>query len=251
MEMPEAYCFNSTFEPEPRKDFEVDRHYLLYSASGAMRLEADNQRWTLPPARAALIAANKPICIVLPQKMTTCSVLFSPAFSTPPVPALSVFDMTPLARELVLACRQWGPDSGPLSDYARGIFETLRNVTWRLAATPSPVAVPIAKTEILTRALEITEDRLAENITFEEIAATLATTPRSLSRRFAQELGMTWRQTLRHLRMVRAIEALADSDHSIATVGFSVGYSSLSAFNTAFRGFTGQTPSEYRASFHP
>lgn len=60
---------------------------------------------------------------------------------------------------------------------------------------------------------------------------------------------MTWRQSLRRLRMNHAIEALADPQRQITEIAFSVGYNSLSAFNTAFRDFTGMTPTEFRASF--
>jgi AraC-like DNA-binding protein len=49
--------------------------------------------------------------------------------------------------------------------------------------------------------------------------------------------------------MIRAIEALAGTGDSVTAVALSVGYSSISAFNAAFREFTGRTPTEYRASF--
>jgi AraC-like DNA-binding protein len=48
------------------------------------------------------------------------------------------------------------------------------------------------------------------------------------------------------LRMVHAIEHLSDNHASITEVAFATGYNSLSAFNAAFREFTGQRPSDYR-----
>jgi len=249
MTTPKAYCFFQDFAPEPTRSFQVDSHYLLYAARGAMRLQAGGRCWSLPPARAALIEANKPIQISLPQKMTVCSVLFDPGFVARPKAPLSVFEMTPLARELIFACRDWGPDAGPLTGYARGIFKTLASVVWKLAQNPSPAAMPTAKSDLLARALKMTERRLDASPSFQEIAAAVAVTPRSLARRFADELGMTWRQTLRQMRMIRAIEALAGSDAPITEVALNVGYTSLSAFNAAFREFTGETPSAYRASF--
>ncbi|MEZ5935599.1 MAG: helix-turn-helix domain-containing protein [Alphaproteobacteria bacterium] len=73
--------------------------------------------------------------------------------------------------------------------------------------------------------------------------------PRTLARRFSDEMGMTWREVLRRLRIIRAIEALATTDKSATTIAYDVGYGSLSAFNSAFRGQTGKGPGEYRASF--
>jgi AraC-like DNA-binding protein len=62
-------------------------------------------------------------------------------------------------------------------------------------------------------------------------------------------MGMTWREVLRRIRLVRAIEALAMTDHPITMIAMDVGYTSLSAFNAAFRDLTGKSPGEYRASF--
>ncbi|MBV2184675.1 MAG: hypothetical protein KUL88_09080, partial [Rhizobium sp.] len=62
---PEAYCFHKSFEPAGPSEFRMDRHYLLYAMEGSMRLEADGRRWTLPPARAALIAAGHPVTITI------------------------------------------------------------------------------------------------------------------------------------------------------------------------------------------
>ena len=110
--------------------------------------------------------------------------------------------------------------------------------------------MPLGRSPALIRALALTEARLGEAApSFEEIAAGAAVSPRSLARRFEAELGMTWRQALRRMRMIRAVEALAASSAPITTIAFEVGYGSLSSFNAAFRDFAGVTPSAYRASF--
>jgi len=66
------------------EELTFDHHYLLYATAGALRLEADGQRWLLAPARAALITAGSPIHVALHQKVTACSVLFSPEQYGPP-----------------------------------------------------------------------------------------------------------------------------------------------------------------------
>jgi AraC-like DNA-binding protein len=88
-------------------------------------------------------------------------------------------------------------------------------------------------------------------VRFEDLAAEVGLAPRSLARRFADETGMTWRAVLRRQRLLRAIEELATSDAPVTKIAFTVGYSSLSAFNAAFQDLTGRTPTEYRASFRP
>lgn len=249
MTQPPAYSFFQDFDPAPPAPFLTDRHYLLYAASGAMRLHAGGRCWSLPPARAALIAAGHPITVSLPQRMTVCSVLFATGFTDPPPAPLTVFDMSPLARALILETRDWGRDSGPLSPLAMQIFRTLAAVTWDLCKTPSPAVMPVPSNPALIRALALTEAALSAPPDFATLARSVGQSPRSLARHFATDLGMTWRNCLRQLRMIRAIELLAASDGPIIDVAFAVGYNALSAFNAAFRDFTGQTPSTYRASF--
>jgi len=245
---PEAYCFHKRFGPTGPMPFQVDRHYLLYALSGTLRLEAQGLRWTLPPARAALIAAGHPIQITHLTSLTSASVLFAPDFMPAPRQAISVFDLSPLARELIGECRSWGPDT-VLSPYARRLFDALAVVALKLAETPSPFVLPIPSSPALERALSLTEAEAGGHPSFAGIARASGQSTRALARRFADEMGMTWRQALRRLRLMRAVEALATSDSPVTEVALSVGYNSLSAFNAAFRDLVGMSPTDYRRSF--
>jgi AraC-like DNA-binding protein len=60
---------------------------------------------------------------------------------------------------------------------------------------------------------------------------------------------MTWSEALRRIRIIRAVEALAGTEAPVTEIALEVGYSSISAFNAAFRDLTGKSPTEYRASF--
>jgi AraC-like DNA-binding protein len=246
-----AYSFVRTFAPEPARDLCTDRHYLLCASSGSLRLEAQSRAWLLPPARAALIEAGQPIRVSVPQSVTTASVLFDTGFTPAPPALLTVFDLSPLARALVTECGSWGYGDQPLSAYAETLFAALAAVTWRLAERPSPVVVPVGRTRELRRALRLTEERLGEEVRFEDLADEVGLAPRSLARRFSEETGMTWRAALRRMRVLRAIEELAAGDTPVTKIAFMVGYTSLSAFNAAFQELTGRTPTEYRASFMP
>lgn len=168
-----------------------------------------------------------------------------------PRQAVTVFEVSPLARELIGECRAWGPDNGPLDPYARRLFKTLVAVLLRLAEKPSPLVMPVPSSPALQRALAMTEDLADGEPGFAAIARATGQSPRALSRRFADVMGMTWRQALRRMRLMKAVEALAMSKAPITEVAMSVGYSSLSAFNAAFRDLFGMTPTDYRRSFRP
>lgn len=246
-----AFSFVRTFAPERTRDLCVERHYLLCASTGTLRLEARGQAWLLPPARAALIEAGRPIRVSIPLPVTTASVLFDTRFAPPPPAPLTVFDLNPLARALLAECGTWGESDEPLTAYAETLFAALAAVTWRLAEQPSPVVVPAGRSPELRRALELTERRLGGEVRFEDVANEVGLAPRSLARRFEEETGMTWRAVLRRMRILAAIEELAAGETPVTKIAFTVGYGSLSAFNAAFKDLTGRTPREYRASFRP
>jgi AraC-like DNA-binding protein len=246
---PEAYCLSKTFDPSGAIALTCDRHYLLYALTGALRLEAQGLRWTLPPARAALIAANHPIRISILKSVTTASVLFSPEFMPMPSQAINVFDMSPLARELINECRGWDAQSGRLDPYSCRLFGTLAAVVLKLADSPSPLFLPTPSSTALERALALTEAQAEGTPSFAAIARATGQSPRAMARRFADEMGMSWRQALQRLRMMRAVEALAMSESSVTEIALSVGYASISAFNSAFRDLMGVSPTDYRRSF--
>lgn len=177
--------------------------------------------------------------------------LFDPGFAPEPPAPLTVFDLSPLARALVSECVAWPEAEEPLPPYAHSMFSALAAVTWRLAQNPSPVTLPSGQSPELRRALALTDAALAEEVRFEDIASDVGLAPRSLARRFEDECEMTWRAVLRRMRVLRAIEELAASDESVTTIAHAVGYTSLSAFNAAFRDLTGRTPTQYRATFRP
>jgi AraC-like DNA-binding protein len=245
----EAFAFTRSFTPTGPRELVVDRHYLLCAGSGALRLEAEGQRWLLPPARAALLRASRPAVVAIPQPATTASVLFHVDFVPPPPRALTVFDLSPLARALVAECGGWHESVDPLPPYARTLFAALAAVAWRLADEPSPVVVPAGRSAEVRAALRLTEERLGGDVRFEEVAEAVGLVPRSLARRFEAELGMTWRAVVRRMRVLQAVERLAADDAPVTTIAHEVGYGSLSAFNAAFRELTGRTPSDYRATF--
>jgi AraC-like DNA-binding protein len=242
-----AFCVYQDFPPETGKTVQFDRHYLLYAAKGTMRLQAAGRSWTLPPARAALIAANAPITLSIATTITCCSALFAPSTYAAPTAALRVLDMSPLARELILACREYGPAETNLSTDGRMLFNTLYMLATRAAAAPNDMWMPVGQSDAVRTALHLTETRLSDTLNFADIARAAGVTERTLARRFQDEIGMPWRDSLRRLRMIRAVEGLTDPTRQITQVAMDVGYSSSSAFNSAFLDFTGQTPTAFRA----
>jgi len=77
------------------------------------------------------------------------------------------------------------------------------------------------------------------------VAKKLALSPRSLERRL-KELGAVFKTMVSEMRRRLALEYLSDR-HTLAQIAFLLGYSEVSAFNRAFKKWTGVSPSQYRA----
>lgn len=155
--------------------------------------------------------------------------------------------MTSLARELVVACGAWTATDSALPAYPRSLFLALAAVVAALARAPSRAVMPLPRSPTLARALDLARAGLAGPLSFEEVAAAVAITPRSLERRLDAEMGMTWREAVRQLRVIASLDLLAEG-LSVTEAAFAVGYASPSAFNAAFRKVMAETPTVHKAA---
>ncbi|WP_337271021.1 GlxA family transcriptional regulator [Oryzifoliimicrobium ureilyticus] len=91
-----------------------------------------------------------------------------------------------------------------------------------------------------------------ENPLDRRIMAKLAgTSPRHLDRLFANELGSSFLETYRAIRLDHARRLLEQSPLSIAEVAFATGFSSAGHFSGSFKAYFGSTPHAVRQRFPP
>ena len=77
------------------------------------------------------------------------------------------------------------------------------------------------------------------------VAKSIATSPRTLQRRLEKH-GIDFKKLVHDTRRQFAREYLRDPDTSLTQIAFLLGYSEVSAFNRAFKRWTGSTPLDYR-----
>lgn len=82
--------------------------------------------------------------------------------------------------------------------------------------------------------------------TEEGIARALALSQRTLQRRLAAS-GTSFGDVLDGTRRELALHHLRDPDRQVSEIAYLLGFAEAASFNRAFRRWTGQTPSEYRA----
>ncbi len=89
------------------------------------------------------------------------------------------------------------------------------------------------------------QGRLDRPQSVESVARTLHTSARTLARRLAAE-GTSFQSIKDDLRRDSAIARLTLSDEPVAAIGSMLGFDDPTAFNRAFRRWTGSTPGAYR-----
>jgi len=101
---------------------------------------------------------------------------------------------------------------------------------------------------ILTAQSRIERD-LARADSLSDVAAGVAMSLRTFSRRFKRATGNTPREYVQRARVEAAKRSLAASTHPLTTIAAKVGYGDVVAFRKVFARHTGLTPGDYRRRY--
>jgi AraC-like DNA-binding protein len=105
----------------------------------------------------------------------------------------------------------------------------------------------IERDNIQWRVRDVLTQRLAQGEpSQEEVAELLNMSARTLQRKLG-EGGVTYKEILDETRRVLALAYLSAPRHSVSDVTYLLGFSAGSSFTRAFRRWTGQSPSDWRA----
>lgn len=214
------------------------RAQLLYATRGVMRVATDAAGFVVPPGRALWVPAGLPHAVAM-QGETAMRALFLRADAAAAGPARpSVLAVSPLLRELILAAcaepPEWDP-AGRAGHVAALIVDEIGR------ARSLPLGVPSVTDARLARLAAALAADPASTLGLEAWAAACGASPRTLSRLFRAETGMSfgrWRQVLR----LAEAAALLGQGVPPARAAAAVGYASAAAFGVAFRLAFGLTP---------
>jgi beta-xylosidase/AraC-like DNA-binding protein len=103
------------------------------------------------------------------------------------------------------------------------------------------------KDERIRELLAFIEKNYRKPISLEEIAKRRYLSIYYLSRYFKQEVGVSFSQYVKNVRLKSAVHELLYTDHNITQISLNNGFPNVKAFNKAFKEMYQQTPSEYRS----
>lgn len=104
----------------------------------------------------------------------------------------------------------------------------------------------VNKSEIIRPAIDYIAENYNENITIEQLAATVHLSKSYFMNRFKQAAGVSAVEYITQFRIRAACTALTETTHTVSEISFECGFRNLSNFNRQFRRLMGCTPNEYR-----
>ena len=216
------------------------RNQLIYARQGVMRVTTAEGSWIVPPERALWMPARLRHEIHCTGAVSMRTIYIG-VTASPRLPRRCVMlAVSPFMRELLLRLIEAKP-------VARTRRHLVPLILAELSALPvSPLHLPEPRDRRLRRVTDALKRRPDDARGFAAWQRTAGASSRTLSRLFAAETGMTFRQWQRQLRLLVALEQLAQG-RRVTDVALDVGYDSPSAFISIFRQTLGATPRRYFA----
>lgn len=215
---------------------------LIHASDGIVRLETDDGMWVLPPLRAAWVPAGV---------AHRCTVTQGTAMRTlylrtrqPLLPRrTAVLEVTPLIRELIAHLVASAPrfaDDVLVHSELHVLEARLRDLAIAPLQLPAPTSPPCRAVAAALR------DAPGAHRSVADLAAAVGLSRRALERAFRRETGMTPARWRTRLRLVVALERLADGQ-PVGRVASDLGYATQSAFGAMFKSHLGVSPAAYFA----
>ncbi|MDG3439104.1 AraC family transcriptional regulator [Nitrospirillum amazonense] len=220
------------------------RAQLIHTLSGVMTVTSREGSWVVPTGRAVWMPPREEHGIRISGNvfMRTIFVLDG---ARPNLPrTCEVIEVSAFLREAIVAATRIPLDYAPASRDER-VMELILDEIEAAPRLHLHVAMPHDP-----RLVRLCERLIADpsvSVTLEELAAEIHVSGRTLARLFHRELGMSFGEWLRRMRLLLSLPRLA-AGASVLQVALEHGYDSPSAFAAMFRRTLGVSPTAYLAS---
>lgn len=217
---------------------------LIHALTGVMFVTSRAGSWVVPTGRAVWMPPHEDHAIRIASHVTMRTVYVREEARPNLPPACEVIEVSPFLREAIVAATQI-----PL-DYASGGRDerVMELILDEIEAAPRlHLHVPMPCDPRLAHLCERLVSDPSASVMLEKLAAEIHVSGRTLARLFHRELGMSFGEWLRRMRLLLSLPRLA-AGASVLEVALEHGYDSPSAFTAMFRRTLGVSPTVYLAS---
>jgi len=217
------------------------RSQLIHTLSGVMTVASSAGSWVVPAGRAVWMPPGEAHAIRIAGDVAMRTVFVRPD-ARPHLPqCCEVIEVSPFLREAIVAATRI-----PL-DYVLGGRDerVMELILDEIAAAPRlHLHVPMPRDPRLARLCQRLIADPSVPATLEGLAAEVHVSGRTLARLFHREMGMSFGEWLRRMRLLLSLPRLA-AGASVLEVALEHGYDSPSAFTAMFRRTLGMSPTAY------
>ena len=219
--------------------------HLNYAAHGSMHMDVPTGRLLCPPQHAVWIPPHVVHSCYLPHAIEYRALYLAPELCELLPTQAGCLRLTAIVKAIFadFALRDvHEPNSDADLRMARVVYDQL------CAAPLEDSFLPAGQDAALVQVLHAMQADPSDHRSLADWAATVHMTERTLARHCQRELGMSlgeWRQRMRYLRAIDALEA----GHTVQAIAYDLGYSTPSAFIAMFQRQSGLPPEQFRREF--
>lgn len=223
------------------------RAQLIYATAGTMRIATDDSVWVVPPQRALWMPTGVRHSIFMSGDVTMRT-LYLRRDAAEGMPAVCrVLFVSPLLRELIVRATELPmhyDEQGPAGHVVALILDELHR------ERSLPLQLPMPRDKRLRRLCIALLAAPGDARTLDAWGHSANASPRTLSRLFVAETGLTFGAWRQQARVLEAMGRLGGGQ-AVTQVALELGYDSVSAFSAMFRRAAGVSPSAYRPPRSP
>ncbi|WP_051261502.1 AraC family transcriptional regulator [Desulfovibrio inopinatus] len=217
------------------------RGQCIFASSGVMKVICQRDIWIVPPSQAVWVPPGIEHEVYFPGAVSLRNLFIDPSVTQQLPSACTVLQVSALLRELILKAMSYGdrysPD-GPGWRLMAVILDELRE------AESTDLHLPMANDARVLRVMDALLKNPGDQRKLSEWACYTGASPRTLSRLFVLETGLTFGAWRKRLILQEAIHRL-DKGNTITRIALDLGYNSLSAFIEMYRKALGCPPGQF------
>ncbi|MBS7741775.1 MULTISPECIES: helix-turn-helix transcriptional regulator [unclassified Chelatococcus] len=220
-------------------------HKMILVVRGQIDVEGEAGGWLVVPNHMIFIPADRAFNLRTSDGMRAHVAFLAPDDHPWHHHGCWVTQANPLVHELLtlmLSLSDRAPDTAMT---LRQLFRTLSHLCQEWFSNPKMLWLPVARSDEMRALIGYISTHLSD-VTVASACAACHLAPRTMQRLSQEEFSFGLKSLIIEVRMMRAMELLAQDNMPIEAVAQSVGYASVSSFTTAFTNRAGHSPGEYR-----
>lgn len=241
------------FTMERNHDFSFPLHMhrcfeIILVQEGSMTVTVEKKDYSLTAGDMILLKPYFIHSLKTPQASRHALCIFSPELIAAISDELIKYLLpTPVIRNAPELYRQLFANAGEEMSVGgvKGFLYTISDLFYRQLDFTKEDKATKGK-HLLQRILLYVDDRMSQPCSIRDLGEYLGYSSSYLSRFFSANIGMSYSDYVRNIKISHACYLLRNTRESVIDIATKCGYDSISSFNRNFKQMTGNNPTEYR-----